>query len=51
MKKTLRVTVTKLIPKVLIEEQYWRASLLQELAQPSSSIIAKGFKGLCLKEW
>lgn len=49
MSKTFRATATKLIPKVFIKEQDWHASVIQKLAQPSSSVIARELKDFVLK--
>lgn len=49
MKKTLRTTITELIPEVLIEEEGWPTSIIQKLSHPSSSIIAKELKDFGLE--
>lgn len=49
MKKITTSYTTELIPEVLIEEQDWHASVIQKLAQPSSSVTAREFKDFVLR--
>lgn len=49
MKKMLRATTTELIPEVLTENEDRRTSIIQKLAQPSSSVITRELKDFVLK--
>lgn len=41
--------MTALIPEVLIEEQDWCASVIQNLAQPSFSVTVRELKDIVLR--